>query len=84
VFDPGLPRSLDGLMARLKLNARTVDVRYRVRTAPFGTSRIVVNGAPLPLAAREHNPYRVGGCRVPAAMLSALLDREANAIEVEL
>ena len=83
VFDPVLPRSLDGLTARLTVNGRTVDVRYRVRTAPFGVSRVTVNGAPLPLAAREHNPYRVGGWRVPAATLSSLLDRDVNVIEVE-
>jgi cellobiose phosphorylase len=84
VFDPVLPRSLDGLTARLKVSGRTVDVQYRVRKAGFGPSQIVVNGTSLSLAAREHNPYRVGGCRVPAATLSALLDREMNAIEVEL
>jgi cellobiose phosphorylase len=84
VFDPVLPRSLDGLTARLKVSGRTVDVQYRVRKAAFGPSQIVVNGTPLSLGAREHNPYRVGGCRVPAATLSALLDREMNAIEVEL
>jgi cellobiose phosphorylase len=84
VFDPVLPRSLDGLVARLTLIGRPVEVTYRVRTAPCGPSRIVVNGARLPLATRELNPYRTGGCRVPAATLSARLDREANAIEIQL
>jgi CRISPR-associated protein Csx3 len=84
VFDPVLPRSLDGLVARLTLIGRTVDVTYRVRGASFGVSRIVVNGTLLPLAAREPNPYRVGGCRVPVATLSEGLDRAANAIHVEL
>jgi CRISPR-associated protein Csx3 len=84
VFDPVLPRSLDGLTARLTIGGTPVDVRYRVRAASAGPSRITVNGAPLPLAAREPNPYRAGGWRVPASTLSPRLRRGANAIEVEL
>ena len=84
VFDPVLPRSLDGLDARLRLRGRTVDVRYRVRERAFGPSRILVNGTPLPLAARDNNPYRVGGCRVPAATLTALLNEETNVVEIQL
>jgi CRISPR-associated protein Csx3 len=83
VFDPVLPRSLDGLVARLTLHGRTVDVRYRVRGAAHGASRIAVNGSDVTLDARERNPYRAGGWRVPAAKL-ALRDGTVNTIEIEL
>jgi CRISPR-associated protein Csx3 len=84
VFDPVLPRSLDGMVARLRLCGRTVDVRYHVRERAFGPSRIAVNSVPLALAVRDGNPYRPGGYRVPATALSGLLNDEVNAIEVEL
>jgi CRISPR-associated protein Csx3 len=82
VFDPVLPRSLDGLVARLRLHGRPVEIRYRVRGAGHGASRITVNGAPVPLETREDNPYRSGGWRVPAAAL-ALADT-TNAIAIDL
>jgi CRISPR-associated protein Csx3 len=81
VFDPVLPRSLDGLVARMKLAGRTVQIRYRVRTGAYSPSRIVVNGTPVALAAREPNPYREGGWRVPAA---SLVLSGNDVIEIEL
>jgi CRISPR-associated protein Csx3 len=84
VFDPVLPRRLDGLIARLALLERTVEVRYRVREANVGPSAVVVNGVSLPLTTREANPYRVGGWRVPAGALSARLGRGTNIIEIAL
>jgi CRISPR-associated protein Csx3 len=82
VFDPVLPRSLDGLVTRLRLHGRPVEIRYRVRDAVHGASRITINGATMALETRENNAYRAGGWRVPAARL-ALSDR-ANAIEIDL
>jgi CRISPR-associated protein Csx3 len=82
VFDPVLPRSLDGLVARLRLHNRPVAIRYRVAGAVRGPSRIRINGAPVPLETREDNPYRPGGWRVPAAKLT--LGDDANAIEIDL
>ena len=85
VFDPVLPRAADGLVARLRLHDRPVEIRYRVPgaggpgspsptaahgAAAYGASRITVNGAPVPLETREANPYRPGGWRVPAARLA--------------
>jgi 1,2-beta-oligoglucan phosphorylase len=82
VFDPVLPRSLDGLLARLHLHGRPVELRYRVRGAVHGPSRIRVNGAPIALETREENPYRPGGWRVPAAALA--LSGTTTAIEIDL
>jgi 1,2-beta-oligoglucan phosphorylase len=84
VFDPVLPRRLDGVTARLTLLNRTVEVRYRVRDASVVPSGIVVNGVRLALTARDRNPYRIGGWRVPAEELSALLGPERNLVEIEL
>ena len=82
VFDPVLPRSLDGLVARLRLHGRPVEIRYHVTGAVHGPSRIRVNGAPVPLETREQNAYRIGGRRVPVAKLA--LGDATNAIEIDL
>ncbi|HEX3177649.1 MAG TPA: amylo-alpha-1,6-glucosidase [Methylomirabilota bacterium] len=82
VFDPVLPRSLDGLAARVRVYGRPVEIRYRVRGGGQGPSRITVNGARIPLETREANPYRPGGWRVPVTRL-ALTDA-TTAIEIEL
>jgi len=84
VFDPMLPRRLDGLIAHLQLVERPVEVRYRVRGANLAATGIAVNGVRLSPTARESNPYRAGGWRVPAEVLSALLSHERNTIELEL
>jgi CRISPR-associated protein Csx3 len=84
VFDPVLPSSLDGLVARLSLWGQAVELRYRVGPGSDGPSRLVVNGTPLPVDARDGNPYRPGGCRVPRRVLSALLDRSGNTVEIDL
>jgi CRISPR-associated protein Csx3 len=82
VFDPVLPRSLDGLVARLRLHGRAVEIRYHVTGAVHGPSRVRVNGAPVPLETPEPNPYRIGGWRVPVAKLA--LGDATNAIEIDL
>jgi CRISPR-associated protein Csx3 len=84
VFDPVLAMRLDGLIAHLMLLERPVEVRYRVRGANAAVAGVVVNGARLSLTMRESNPYRTGGWRVPAEVLSPLLSRESNTIEIEL
>ena len=82
VFDPVLPRTLDGLVARLRMCGRPVEIRYRVRGVGYGASRITVNGAPVALETREKNPYRPGGWRVPVARLA--LSDTINAIAIDL
>jgi 1,2-beta-oligoglucan phosphorylase len=84
VFDPVLPRSLDGLVARLRLHGREVALRYRVRQASCGPSQIAVNGAALTITPGDGNPYRPGGCRVPGPELAARLNDQENTIEIEL
>jgi CRISPR-associated protein Csx3 len=83
VLDPVLPRSLDGLMARATLRGRPVEIMYRVRDAAYGPSRIAVDGTSLPSPARDANPYRPGGWRVPAASLP-LSPSTITTIEIDL
>jgi CRISPR-associated protein Csx3 len=84
VFDPVLPRGLDGLIAELTLLGRAVEARYRVRQAGFGPTAVVVNGVPLAPPTRDSHPYRVGGWRVSSADLLPLLGHERNVLEFSL
>jgi hypothetical protein len=71
-------------VARGRLLDRIVELRYHVRGGGVGPSDIRVNGVPLPLATRDRNPYRIGGWRVPAGDLSALLGPAENTVEITL
>ncbi len=82
VFDPVLPRSLDGLVASTHLCGCRVEIRYRVRHG--GPPEIRVNDVVLLPIGREANPYRPGGLRVDATLLAGLLGPTDNHIEIDL
>ena len=84
IFDPVLPRSLDGLTAETHLLGRPVLVVYSVKTATFAPTAVRVNGSLLTAAQRAPNPYRTGGLRVAGSVLAALLRPDGNRIEIEL
>jgi CRISPR-associated protein Csx3 len=86
VFDPVLPRCVDGLIARLPLAGRNVEIRFRfhVGGATDGHPRVVVNGVRAPGVPQTTNPYRTGGYRIPASELVRLLDHEPGLIEIDL
>lgn len=83
VFDPVLPRSLDGLVVRTILAGAPVEVTYAIGTASFGPKVVRLNGQPLP-ATREPNPYRRGGLRITGRDLADCLVPTSNRILVEL
>jgi 1,2-beta-oligoglucan phosphorylase len=84
VFDPVLPRRLDGLAARTTLCGRPVELRYRVGRACFGPSAVSVNGVALAGGRRDSNPYRIGGLIFPQPALAAHFGAGENVIEIEL
>lgn len=83
VFDPVLPKSLDGLTAETRLGGRTVRIRYAVKENTSSPRVVRLNGRELP-GARDCNPYRAGGWRVAMANLTPLLRDSENLIEIEL
>lgn len=84
VFDPVLPRGLDGLRATLTLCGRPVEVRYAVRSGVHTPKALWVNGAAPGRGRPEANPYRAGGLCFPRQEVSALLGPDTNVIEIEL
>lgn len=83
IFDPVLPRQLDGLVADVTLCGRPVTLSFRVRKSSHSPAFIMVNGLRLDGQA-EANPYRKGGLRVLAAHLAGQLLAGSNRIEIEL
>jgi cellobiose phosphorylase len=84
VFDPVLPRSLDGLIANVMLFGRPVELKFRVRKTSFAPHKVSVNGVKVRGGRREKNPYRKGGLRFDGDMLKGLMSAEANSILIEL
>ncbi len=84
IFDPVLPRSLDGLTADTHLLGRPVHLVYTVRSGNFSPVSVRVNGTLLPGTHRDPNPYRAGGLRFAGSVLAALLRPADNRIEIEL
>ncbi|MCW5658999.1 MAG: hypothetical protein KIT60_14955 [Burkholderiaceae bacterium] len=78
-IDPVLPRSLDGLQARVALPGRALTLHYRVGPHGHGPIAVHCNGRTAAFE-REDNPYRSGGVVLPLQDL-----REGdNHIEIEL
>ncbi|HUG12561.1 MAG TPA: hypothetical protein VMM36_16210 [Opitutaceae bacterium] len=84
VFDPVLPRSLDGLIADTHLLGKPVQLIFSVRAGNFSPREIRINGTVLPGVARDSNPYRTGGLRVSKTVLADLLGAAENRIEIAL
>ena len=84
VFDPVLPRGLEGFSARVTLCGRNVDVRYAVKSRSFAPTAVRVNGAELAGGRREANPYREGGQRFREDALRSHLSPGENVIDIEL
>jgi 1,2-beta-oligoglucan phosphorylase len=84
VFDPVLPRHLNGLIAATTLMGRSVELVYWIKTGTSAPQAITVNGSRLTSVTRDKNPYRQGGLRVAGGELAGLLTSEVNRIEIEL
>jgi cellobiose phosphorylase len=83
VFDPVIPKALDGLRADVDVAGRRATVVYRVERNGHGPTAVGVNGTAVPFE-RDANPYRTGGARVSLAALTPLLTAGDNEIVVQL
>lgn len=84
VFDPVLPRRLDGLEFDFEQGGRRVRYTYHVARRVFSPERIVVNGREVGEARYGENPYRRGGFLVRKTTFDAMLDRDENSVEIYL
>ena len=84
IFDPVLPRALDGLIADAVVCGRPVAVHYRISGGSFSPRAITVNGRPCRASRRGSNPYRSGGLIVSQTELQTLLKETGNLVEIDL
>ena len=84
VFDPVLPKKLDGLRARIVLCGVPVELAYSVKTASHTPRSVRVNGVALSGGRPEKNPYRTGGLRFTRDAVAGLLGSVDNRIEIDL
>jgi cellobiose phosphorylase len=83
VIDPIIPQALDGLVARLPIAGRQVEITYHVQSLGRGPLSIRLNGADLDFI-RENNPYRTAGARVSMDSLAAALTGSGDQLAVWL
>ena len=68
VFDPVLPKKLDGIVLTWELSGQRVEIEFRVLEREYGPKAILCAGCLLETV-REENPYRDGGLIVSKAQL---------------
>ncbi len=78
IFDPILPKVLDGLEMIYRLADKDVRIIFHLASQK---SAVVANGQELTIE-REQNPYRQGGYVVSLAELVARLDEKENQIDI--
>jgi cellobiose phosphorylase len=82
VFDPVMPRELDGLRAELDFAGRKLEVTYRIGPRGYGPEEVRLNGRLMPCE-RLENPYRTGGVGVNLDSWSECL-ATGNRLELRL
>jgi cellobiose phosphorylase len=82
-IDPVLPRSLNGLKARISFDQAAIDVTYRVGRRGAGPTAVVLNGVALPTIPLT-NPYRAPGVSVPLRHVREILAAGPGRLDVEV
>jgi 1,2-beta-oligoglucan phosphorylase len=82
-IDPVLPRSLNGLKARIPFDQTTIDVTYRVGARGAGPTAVVLNGVRMPTVPLT-NPYRAAGLSVPLRQVREILAATPGRLDVEV
>ncbi len=83
IFDPVIPKSMNGLMASLDFRGHALTLLYEVNKNEFSPKRITVNGALLPFE-YEKNPYRSGEAKIDLNDIVSILTKENNMVIIEL
>ena len=84
VIDPVLPRSWNGLTARIPFESRDLTVNFAVVENTHTPRAVTLNGVSLTATRITDNPYRSGGWEVPLATVRDLLTDGPNLLEILL
>jgi cellobiose phosphorylase len=80
VFDPILPKQLDGLQFAFAIDGKPITVIFSIASdTPAMVQSVTINGTETEFK-RDHNPYRPGGVRIPRANFHPLLTNDTNRI----
>ena len=79
VFDPVLPRELDGIVLTWELGCQKVEIEYRVLEGSAGPRSVTCAGIAF-VAKRETNPYRSGGLIIQKSALASALVSDVRLI----
>ena len=82
VFDPVLPRDLDGLKVSINWLGYDLEIEYLVKNGS-GPARITINGA-IAVCGRETNPYRTGGLKLLLADFQQMVGSGINKISIDV
>lgn len=82
-IDPVMPVWLDGLVARVPVCGRVVELTYRIGPRGCGVSRVRMGGDECSYERIDH-PYRMGPVRVDAAWFQGVPEGATVRMEVEL
>lgn len=82
-IDPVIPPALDGMRVDTRLFGRPLEVRYAVRGAGSGVSKLVLNDRPLAFTSGA-NPHRRGAALVDRALLAERLQEQGNLLNIDV
>ncbi|MFA5292190.1 MAG: hypothetical protein WC496_04055 [Phycisphaerae bacterium] len=83
IFDPVMPKELDGFTAQMEFRGCDVKFIYSVSGNERGVRRIEINDVEFEFG-REPNPYRLGGAVIEDAKFKTVLNKNSNTIQISL
>ncbi|MFA6403937.1 MAG: amylo-alpha-1,6-glucosidase [Salinivirgaceae bacterium] len=83
IFDPVIPKSMDGLTASIDFMGHSLTLKYKINEDSFSPKAIFANGNAITFHNQE-NKYRKGGAIIPINQFLSLLNKQNNAIELQL
>jgi cellobiose phosphorylase len=83
IIDPVIPYSLKFLSASMDLSGHSVTINYTMKEDSFNPKAIIINGKAVSYT-YEDNKYRKGGAVIQIDRFVAMLDRQANIVDIQL
>jgi len=83
VFDPVMPKGMDGLKAKLNWFGYPLELLYSVKERTFAPKGLTLNGKALSFR-RDENSYREGGAVIANEEFLGMLNKEKNLLLIEL
>ncbi|MDY0199074.1 MAG: hypothetical protein RBR68_14810 [Tenuifilaceae bacterium] len=83
VIDPVMPKSFDGLAAKIKFLGKNLELTYNVKGNGYSPTSIIINGKQI-VFTLEENQYRRGGAVISKDLFLSQLDMATNEIIINI